>query len=194
MDGEKVRPQRWSRLYSILGTLGAMWLWYMLIVVLSGLVGGADSSIRAASHPFVGIMPNLMLAANPMMSFGATFFAACVCAPLAEEAIFRGLICHRIAGRTEDGRPKDWWPIIAFSFLLFGFLHTFNYDGVMLQGVYGLMLAMLWYRNGTSQKSSYFSCVLAHASYNFSVLAMNLLFSRLMTEVVRELIEKLGKH
>ena len=195
MEGETLQRQPWGRLYSILGTLGMMWLWLMLVSFFSGLFS-SDAADAFGQHPFVGILPNLMLAADPTMSLGATFLGACVMAPLAEEAIFRGLICHRMAQRGDDGRPKDWWPIIAFSFLLFGFLHTFSYAGVVLQGVYGFMLAMLWFRNGPSQKASYLSCVLAHASYNFSVIVMTLMSQRACASAVaplfREIMKKCG--
>jgi len=162
------------RFMAILATFGFFWLWLMIIVIFRRATEG-ESVVRslrdltplgpltsyALSHHW-----HLTLSQAFVVSPWWTLFGVFIFAPMTEEAIFRALPIRKC---VENGEIKDWWPIIVWSFIVFGFFHTLGPDGVMLQGVGGFMLAMLFVRNGPSQKVSYFSCVLAHAMYNFSV-------------------------
>ncbi len=174
---------RWSRLYSIGGTVGLMWLWLMILVI-GGYLFSNSFGNQILAHPLLGITPNVLMRETGMdiahltaQSLGGALFAACIVAPFLEEAVFRWFFVMR-AGRNAEGRPIDWSWLIVFSGVAFGFLHTFNYSGVFLQGVIGFMLALLWYRNHPGSKTSYFSCVAAHAAYNFSVIGCTIMFNQ----------------
>ena len=92
-------------------------------------------------------------------------------APFLEEVLFRGFFCSVASDENGNLKARGLFTVLVGSFILFGLVHGHWYYSVMLQGVGGLWLARLWFRNGPSQKWSYFSCVAAHCLYNISVLA-----------------------
>lgn len=162
----------------VLVTFALMWICMLVVVgffkATSLLTGDFSTNI-----PVLGPSINLWLQsqhftlgqalASPYMVVGVlmTIFGA----PFLEEVLFRGFVCNSMA--TDDhGRLKvqGLFTVLAGSFIIFGLAHGHWYFSVMLQGVGGLWLARLWFRNGPSQKSSYLSCVAAHSLYNISVV------------------------
>ena len=90
-------------------------------------------------------------------------------APLLEEVIFRGP-CRALSDDAGKLNPKFLFVVLGWSFIMFGLAHGFGYFSVLVQGVGGLFLTLLWFRNGPSQLSSYLSCVVAHSLYNILVI------------------------
>ncbi len=196
METEGKRVLR-DRLYSILATFGMMWLWLTLLVIAAKAGGIGRMSTDLETHPFVGVFANVAISIWQLnlqhlqaSQLSAMFLMTCLLAPLAEEILFRALVCHAWAGDGK-GNLMNWWPVLGISAVLFGFLHTFSYSGVLLQGMLGFQLAMLWYRNGPSQRWSYFSCVAAHGLYNLSVIGVTIAINRAVSQALFEILKKM---
>jgi membrane protease YdiL (CAAX protease family) len=167
----------WSRAQETFAAFAYVWLWVLffnLLLQLSGLVASVPVPDTGA---LLGVLPNYILRHEHLTlkmavssELGWTLFGACVAAPFLEEIIFRGAVCSWASNDDGTIKPRGIWTILAGSFIIFGILHGQGLYSVMVQGVGGLIWANLWFRNGPSQRASYFSCVAAHALYNFSVV------------------------
>lgn len=151
-------------------------MWFAMLVVVSFLNAVGLASIDIANNmPILGFWPNQMLLSHhftvsQMLSSPYAVMGVLITiagAPLLEEVLFRG-ICPALADENGRLRPKLLLIVLAVSFIGFGLVHGHGYISVMIQGVGGLLLTMLWYRNGPSMRSSYFSGVAAHSLYNIS--------------------------
>ncbi len=161
-------------------TVFLMWFGMLLVVGFfqkTGMMPGDFSK----NVPILGTIVNYWLQSNhttlaeslnsPLAVAGV--LGAVLFAPLVEEIIFRWLFCRGWASDHEGNilpHGKGLGIILAGSFIAFGLAHGHGYFSVMLQGVGGLWLARLWFRNGPNHWSSYFSCVAAHSLYNISVI------------------------
>ena len=83
-----------------------------------------------------------------------------VISPIAEEAIFRGLIYNRMK------RCFGWIPALIFSSLLFG-----AYHGNVVQAVYGMLLGLM-IAYSYELYGNFAAPVLFHAIANISVYTM----------------------
>ena len=83
-----------------------------------------------------------------------------VISPIAEEAIFRGLIYNRMK------RCFGWIPALIFSYLLFG-----AYHGNVVQSVYGMLLGLM-IAYSYELYGNFAAPVLFHAIANISVYAI----------------------
>ena len=94
---------------------------------------------------------------------------AAVWAPIAEESVFRGALFGHLRGRWH------WVPAAVVTALAFGLMH--NYPLLMLGGVtalgFGFCLLREW-------RGSLIAPMTAHAIHNAGVLAMLLVFMRLL--------------
>ena len=79
---------------------------------------------------------------------------AVVCAPLAEELVFRGLLYSWLAGVI--GRT----PAVILSGLMFGVAHL-NLVALVPLSVFGMLLAIVHERTG-----SLWPCIVLHALFN----------------------------
>lgn len=87
------------------------------------------------------------------------FFSLCIQAPIIEEFLFRHLPYQ--LGVKKWG--IDFKYIILASSIIFGLMHTNG--GVLCQGIMGLVFFWVYLKN----KESYWSAVLIHSIWNFSV-------------------------
>ena len=95
----------------------------------------------------------------------ALFFA-----PVVEEAVFRMLPLTFVLGRNRD---KVRAVVIVICGIFFGAAHwRLMPFSVFIQGFTGIMLGRLYIKNANSQLTSYFSCVLCHALFNFTVMML----------------------
>lgn len=160
-------------------TFAAAWFWVLFLSLFLMLVLGSVPGMSSGNSLMLGVAPNFLLHDWHMSvkeaissGLGWQLITACIAAPFLEEIIFRGLVCNLSA--DVFGKLRHWGPmlILTGAFILFGLAHRNGLYSVALQGVIGLFFARLWFRNGPNQKASYFSCVAAHALYNFSVVTV----------------------
>ena len=158
-------------------TFAITWLWVTTLLFVVGLIAQiSDSPAILPDTATVGILPNwfdefvgrVRTRDVTDIAFWQHLFLVIVAAPLVEESVFRLLVC-RVAEVTEQWKLK--WPIVIVgSFIIFGMLHPNRIWSIPLQGVAGLLWARLYLSyNGKSQLAAFASCVIVHASYNFSV-------------------------
>jgi len=139
---------------------------YAVVAVLIGLATLPPASLLA--HFSVRLHPPdpqwlVLMRDNVPDSTGSiivAFVAVTVCAPLAEEIIFRGLI-HRLAARLWGAGPAT-----IISALAFGIIHGEPWYLLGLIGV-GLILALVYEATG-----SITACCYTHGTYNAVSLAM----------------------
>jgi len=108
-------------------------------------------------YPYLGIY----LKGGPYGHSSGEFFFACIWAPLWEEALFR---YFPITYAKQMGE-KFILPIVIASSCIFGWQHGHIQQGVLVQGVMGLILSYVYIENGFS----YVSSVLTHMFYNIIV-------------------------
>ena len=92
-------------------------------------------------------------------------FSALAFAPVVEELIFREFVITMSRGLSASKRQV---LILMCSGVVFGLAHGSPFR-IMVQGLFGMLLAMLYLRNGPNRFASYASCVFIHASYNFII-------------------------
>ena len=163
---------RWSPLYGVLGTLGFNAVWSLLMLVCWKYVG--TLATETLPQQMLGIVPALALNYGATFNLAVVFLWSCVCTPLWEEAVFRWLP-WRFLSRGPNGTARSIWPMVLVSGVLFGLAHRHGLFSLTIQGVFGLALATLWFRNGPNAKVSYFSCVAAHGLFNFIPFAIMLI-------------------
>lgn len=143
---------------------------------------GFMANVDLSSAPLLGVSTNYLLPGfhfNPEQGLTSPwvvmgFLIAVVGAPFVEELVFRWLVCRSLASDPYGNlisvpEGKGMGIVLVGSFVVFGILHGQGYFSLMIQGVGGLFLARLWFRNGPDLKTAYFSCVAAHSFYNLSV-------------------------
>lgn len=86
------------------------------------------------------------------------FMLSCVFAPLWEEMVFRKIPMDIM---VKLGRPDLLPSIIIFSSIIFGLVHN-GVPSLLIQGVLGFVMAVLYVKNGYS----YWSVVTLHALWN----------------------------
>lgn len=89
------------------------------------------------------------------------FFYAIIFAPLWEELAFR----YAPITIAKNLGKENLWPTIVGMSCFFGWIHYSNPESILLQGVIGLILSVLYIKNGYS----YWSSVIVHALYNLTV-------------------------
>lgn len=163
-----------TRTREILATVALMWF-SMLLAVSVLKVSGLASVNFSNNMPVLGVSVNYWLQSQSLTLGQALvspfaiwqLLGIFVIAPFGEEVVFRG-ICSAVADEKGKLMPRFLFVIISWSFIAFGLAHGHWYFSVMVQGVGGLWLARLWFRNGPNMQASYFSCVAAHSLYNIS--------------------------
>ncbi len=167
-----------ARAIEVLATVALMWF-SMLFVVTFFKIILPDSVDYATSIPAMGVSLNWWLDSQNL-TLGHAFSSVLgvlgvlgiiMFAPLLEEPLFRGLPCSVASDNNGELRPR-WgiFVVIVVSFILFGLAHGHGYFSVMLQGVGGLFLARLFFRNGPNTRTSLLSGMAAHSLYNISVV------------------------
>lgn len=150
---------------------------------------GLAANIDLSHTPLLGVSTNYLL---PGFHFNSEqgltsswevmgFLIAVVGAPFVEELVFRWFVCRSLASDNQMElisvpEGKGLGIVLVGSFIVFGILHGQGYFSLMVQGVGGLLLARLWFRNGPDLKTAYFSCVAAHSLYNLSVVVQEWVF------------------
>jgi membrane protease YdiL (CAAX protease family) len=161
----------------VMATVAYMFLWVLFFSLCLQPLLGAISGTVPNNELVLGAIPNYFLHDWNMNSkeaiasgLGWQLVGACIVAPFLEEILFRGVVC--LSSSDENGKLRHWgvMMILAVSFILFGMAHRQGLHSILVQGVIGLLLARLWFRSGPNQYASYFSCVAAHALYNFAVI------------------------
>jgi hypothetical protein len=119
-------------------------------------------SVSMASGPLPFSLMN-----NPLW----LFFLACVMAPLWEEFCFRLApirLAQLLTGIAKNtGAQMSIVGITAVAFAIwFGWCHGYGVISILIQGVGGLFFAWIYLKNN----NSYWSCVAAHAIWNFMVI------------------------
>jgi membrane protease YdiL (CAAX protease family) len=153
-------------------------MWFGMLTVVSFFKAiGLASVDFGTSMPVMGATLNYWLQSHSL-SLGQALTSPFVVmqvliiifgAPFLEEIIFRGP-CRALSDKEGTLKPEFLFVVLSWSFIAFGLANGYGYFSVLLQGVGGLFLARLWFRNGPSRSASYFSCVAAHSLYNISVV------------------------
>ena len=154
----------------ILAAYGGAFLWVtafvtvLRLVIQPGAIGGHLPPL-SATFSILSMFPTLAakVAADPAMSiFLAIFFA-----PITEEVLFR-MLPLTFAQKHNDPRFTRAM-VVGICGIVFGLAHGHPIN-VFIQGVVGLCLGWLYLKNSESQMTSYLSCVMVHAAYNFTVM------------------------
>lgn len=98
--------------------------------------------------------------------FLVEIFLSVLLAPLIEELFFRHFPIQIIKA---TGKKELLWPTILFTSALFGIMHD-GYPSILLQGVGGLLLSIVYIKNNYS----YWSSVALHAMWNLSLLLITI--------------------
>ena len=162
----------------VLATFALMWFYMLVIISLFKLTGFVKVDL-ANNAPFLGACLNYWFGSNHLTLADAlnspvgvvTVLGIIIVAPfLVEEFLFRGT--PWFITKDENGALKKggWLIIVAGSFVLFGLAHRHGIFSLMVQGVSGLLLARLWFRNGPDSVASYWSTATAHSLFNISLL------------------------
>ncbi len=142
------RPSSWRE-------LGQGFAVGLAIVLLSSLLVQAERTwIRLPVHPNNPFVYDPHASAAPGLGIAALVLAVVVLAPLAEEALFRGLLFGGLAARWGT------WPAAILSAAIFGAAHL-NLSLWLPLSVAGLLLALVYART-----RSLWSSTVAHATLN----------------------------
>jgi membrane protease YdiL (CAAX protease family) len=120
------------------------------------LISMALGKFIAGVNPFTGQIY--------FTTLGAFFFSV-IFAPLWEELAFRHapyLIAKKL---NESLKVNFTWPIMILSSVIFGWGHGLGPISLLIQGVAGLALSYAYLKNNYS----YWSSVIVHALWNFSI-------------------------
>lgn len=165
----------------VLATVAFAFIYILLVLCLFRVLGfiGPGTGSKVDFPLFNSIGVNWFLSSNHLTVMQALatpiialkFLGTVVFAPLLEEVLFRGVVCNFASDEFGRIKPRGEMYVLGGAFILFGLLHGDWYLSIMIQGVFGLLLARLWFRNGPNQKKSYISCVAAHSLYNLLIVA-----------------------
>lgn len=127
-----------------------------LALVLEGLVGRALGGLESVQHPLVPLIAD----AAGWAARGGLIAAACVVAPVVEEALFRGIVFR--------GLRREWPLVIAAagSAALFALAHA-SRTALLPYALVGVALAVLYEHTG-----SLAAPVAAHGAFNAFQLAI----------------------
>jgi membrane protease YdiL (CAAX protease family) len=95
-------------------------------------------------------------------SFYYFIFLSCIWAPIWEEALYR----YGPITIAKSIGNQYVMPIVIMSSCLFGWGHGECHEGVLVQGVIGLILCSVYIKNNYS----YLSSVILHSLYNLTLL------------------------
>lgn len=160
-----------------------LWLWFIQKVFV--VLGVADAGLT--NTPLLGVTGNYFLRSHDLTletmlvsSFVVLgIFLSCVSAPILEEILFRWFVCRSMASDANGelvGQGRGLGTVLVGSFIFFGLAHGHGVFSIMLQGVMGLFLAILFLRNGPNLRVAVVSCMVAHSLYNISVTLDHLVF------------------
>jgi membrane protease YdiL (CAAX protease family) len=95
-----------------------------------------------------------------------TLLYACVFAPIFEEVIFRWLpiTLFALAINNRTNYKKLYWYVAAIISIVFAVAH-YGYFSIFIQGILGMGLCYLYYKN----RYGYISAVICHALWNISL-------------------------
>jgi len=95
-----------------------------------------------------------------------TLLYTCVFAPICEEMIFRWPWLAMVTTAIKDKKVyhKLYWYIAALLSIVFGAAH-YGYFSIFIQGILGMGLCYLYYKN----RFGYISAVVCHALWNLSL-------------------------
>jgi membrane protease YdiL (CAAX protease family) len=95
-------------------------------------------------------------------SFYYFVFISCIWAPIWEEALYRygPITIAKTIGN------QHIMPVVIITSCLFGWGHGQCHEGVLVQGILGLILSIVYIRNNYS----YLSSVILHSLYNLTLL------------------------
>ena len=169
-----------TRVREVGASVAFMFIWVLFFSLCLQPFLSEISGTIPKNELVLGVIPNYVLHDYWRMGvqeaiasgLGWRLVAACIIAPFIEEIIFRGAVC--LLAADDKGKLRHWGVmlILALSCIGFGMAHRNGLiNSIMIQGVVGLFLARLWFKNGPGQKASYFSCVAAHSLYNFCIIA-----------------------
>ena len=85
----------------------------------------------------------------------------CIFAPIVEEFLFRWIWIAAAIYFLGKRFKKIMWPFAAFLSIVFGVAH-FGYFSIFIQGVLGMGLCYLYYKN----RYGYLSAVICHSLWN----------------------------
>ena len=156
---------------NILTAYGLSWIWVVIVAnilqaVLPRAVVDFELPVLSVFGAWIDHFPAMATAVKA--SVGLSLFMTLVFAPVIEEAMFRMLPLTFVIGQHPE---KVRAVVIVICGIIFGWAHGSPIN-VFIQGFVGLMLGWLYVKNNTSQKASYISCVIVHALYNFTIVAM----------------------
>ncbi|MFA6603390.1 MAG: CPBP family glutamic-type intramembrane protease [Patescibacteria group bacterium] len=167
MDGSR-QVLSWRRMaLDLLAAYGANWIWVMVVFCLLGAVAG--QSLLPYSLPYfsasfwllVRFCGDDFLVGRPSL----VLFFVLFCAPIVEEALFRMLPLEIVRNKRPEAAGV---VVIIVCGVLFGLAQAVP-QGMLIQGVGGMILGGLYLRNSQNQFAAYFSCVFVHALCNFTV-------------------------
>ena len=154
----------------VMATYGASWLWVVFLTnALRGIVRSAESSLD--TMPMLGVimswLPHIpVTSAFLSQNKGFAVVTVLVFAPLLEEAFFR---YHMLTWARHYSARMVRATLLVCCGLTFGILHG-SILNVFLQGVIGLFFGLLYLKYANQPFKAYFSSVLVHSMYNFTVL------------------------
>lgn len=164
---------------NVLAAYGTSWFWAVIATgVITALMAAAGMKMDASVKvEFLSAMfswiPSIPVVGEFMaQSPGLSIFMALVFAPFVEEAIFR---YFPLTFAIDSEKRKLRAVLIVVCGIFFGLAHGHALN-VLIQGVAGYILGLLYVRNHRSQLGAYFSCVALHSMYNFTVLMTHLSF------------------
>jgi len=166
--------------YAILGFLiSVTWVAFVMVVLVRLLgTGFLESSSAISKH-----------ANEPL--FACLFFGIMFCISpvwvILEELFFRVYLLRLFTKHYSDSRDIVWG--IAFSALVFGLAHllfTFSFTVILIQGVGGVILGLVYLKTGGWQgkpRHGMFWSWLTHAAYN--AVAFGIGFALSLSELHR---------
>jgi membrane protease YdiL (CAAX protease family) len=133
---------------SILRAIGFMALIFFGYLVLSGIWDQIVSSPKEELLQDIG-------ADNSVLAAIAIAFVVCVCAPIAEETLFRGFIFGGLRGW------QGFWPAAIISGSMFGAAHVFGSPALFIVplAVFGIGLALLYELTKSIFPGMYLHCL-----------------------------------
>jgi len=159
----------WRRMaLNLLAAYGANWSWVTVSLCLIGGLLGVPLLPHAL--PFFSVSVSILSELGALEFFAAypslLLFIVLFMAPIVEEAVFRMLPLTIVRNKRPDLAPTVVFLVCG---MLFGLAHGSTMS-VMIQGVGGMILGYLYLTSSRNQLTSYFSCVIVHAMFNFTVM------------------------
>lgn len=144
---------------SLKGKLLNLGVAYLGLMIWLKLITSFYSWLFEKSYSFGQLFPFFNSYKRPEL---VDFFYYCLAAPLFEEIVFRKFPLDVIKSTKKDDLII---PTILFTSVIFGLVHG-DSDRVLVQGVGGFILSILYIKNGYS----YWSVICLHALWNSTLL------------------------